>query len=357
MTSAKLNSAMPKRIDVAQASQPAGLPGIPARHSEAPPTCGEHGCSPNPQAGKPALRAFSLIEVLIAVTLMSVIVIGLMAVFGETQRAFRTGITQVDVMEGGRSALEIMAREVEQATPTRQRGAANFAVAQNGFIGAPLLGYSPATLQPYSLNQALPGGTLQRQNILQDFIFMTREGQEWKAIGYAVVYTNYIGSLYRYETNYSAVSDGWPAAAYQAYNTFFSANPVASSPSRVLDNVVNLRVHTYDHLGRLISPNYNYLTNYPNIPTLNLDQVQTAWGPRYDDVLVRFFSNALPAYVEIELGILEGKTADRARIFTADIQTQQALDNQRDFLGKQAGKVQIFRQRIPIRNVDPSVYQ
>jgi type II secretory pathway component PulJ len=350
MTSAKLTSAMPQRIDVAQASQPAGSGGIPAPHSRT----GKEvtGCPPNPPTRKPTLLAFSLIEILIAVTLMSVIVIGLMAMFGETQRAFRTGITQVDVMEGGRSALELMAREVEQATPTGQRGAANFAVAQNGFIGSPMLGFSPATLRPYLLNQPLPGGTVQRQNILQDFIFMTREGQEWKAIGYAVVYTNYIGSLYRYETNYSAVSDGWPTAVFQAYNTFFSANPVASSPSRVLDNVVNLRVHTYDHLGRLISPNYNYLTNYPNTPTLNLDQVDTAWGPRYDDVLVRFYSNALPAYVEIELGILEGKTADRARAIGED-----SLNAQQLFLEKQVGKVQIFRQRIPIRNVEPSVYQ
>jgi type II secretory pathway component PulJ len=352
MTSSKFNPAVPGRADVAQASQPAGAGSILAPCKSAEPQNTGPGCPTNPPSGEPALRAFSLIEVMIAVSLLSIIVIGLMAMFGETQRAFRTGITQVDVMEGGRSALELMAREVEQATPTGQRGAANFAVAQNGFIGAPMLGYSPAALQPYSLNQPLPGGTVQRQNILQDFIFMTREGQEWKAIGYAVVYTNYIGSLYRYETNYSAVSDGWPSAVYQAYNTFFSANPVASSPSRVMDNVVNLRVHTYDHLGRLISPNYNYLNGYPNSPTLNLNQVEPAWGPRYDDVLVRFYSNALPAYVEIELGILEGKTADRARAIGED-----SLNAQQIFLEKQAGKVQIFRQRIPIRNVDPSVYQ
>ena len=63
-------------------------------------------------------RAFSLIEVMVAVTLMSVIVLGLLAMFSQTQRAFRTGITQVDVMEGGRAACELMAREMEQITAT-----------------------------------------------------------------------------------------------------------------------------------------------------------------------------------------------------------------------------------------------
>jgi hypothetical protein len=53
-----------------------------------------------------------------------------------------------------------------------------------------------------------------------------------------------------------------------------------------------------------------------------------------------FASNALPAMVEIELGILEPQTLEQARsVLNPDV-----------FLQKQAGKVHIFRQQIPIRN-------
>jgi serine/threonine protein kinase len=45
--------------DVAQASQPAGDLGIPAQVGEPAPASREQGCSPNPQAGKPALHALT----------------------------------------------------------------------------------------------------------------------------------------------------------------------------------------------------------------------------------------------------------------------------------------------------------
>jgi Tfp pilus assembly protein PilV len=287
------------------------------------------------QAGKPALRAFSLIEVLIAVTLMSVIIIGLMAMFGETQRAFRTGLAQVDVMEGGRSALELMAREVEQARPTGLSNYANFYVNQN------------FSLPRYELVQNLPGATGSRSNVLQQILFTAREGQEWAGIAYLIYYTNWIGTLYRCETNLSQLDlSGSP----QLLNTVLSARP-----SKVLDGVVNLRVTVFDSFGRGIDSAYN--NRYPATP-LNYDLVDPRLPVHADNVVnCVFFSNALPAYVEIELGILESKTADKARAMCEDPLDAAQLNSQRLFLQKQAGKVQVFRQRIPIRNVDPSVYQ
>ena len=301
--------------------------------------------APERRSRRPLRRgAFSLIEVLIAVTLMSVIVLGLMAMFGETQRAFRTGITQSDVMESGRAAMEMMAREIEQAQATDQPGGINFNIGPNPYAGSALFGFAPPTLQPYQLEQSLPQTVARRLNILQDVLFVTREGQEWTAIGYAVVYTNYIGTLYRYQTNIPAVAPDWQYAASVAYNTFFSPNPTAVRPSRVIDGVVNFQIRAYDTLGQLISPAYAYRPLVPG-------QIEALWGPRPDDIHVRFLSNALPAYVEVELGILETKTADRARNMPLNGNVQQA------YLEKQAARVQVFRQRIPIRNVDPSVYQ
>jgi hypothetical protein len=62
------------------------------------------------------------------------------------------------------------------------------------------------------------------------------------------------------------------------------------------------------------------------------------------------FSNALPASVEVELGILEDRTLQRAEsIPIANVRS--------NYLAQQAGKVHLFRQRVWIRNVDPSAYR
>ena len=63
-----------------------------------------------------------------------------------------------------------------------------------------------------------------------------------------------------------------------------------------------------------------------------------------------FVSNATPAFVELELGVLEQQTYERYRqipVATA----------QYDYLQKQAGHVQLFRQRVTLRNVDRTAYQ
>ena len=56
-------------------------------------------------------QAFTLIEVLVVVALLSVIILGLVAMFSQTQRAYTLGMTQVDVLEGGRAVTEMITRE------------------------------------------------------------------------------------------------------------------------------------------------------------------------------------------------------------------------------------------------------
>jgi prepilin-type N-terminal cleavage/methylation domain-containing protein len=273
-------------------------------------------------------RAFSLVEILVAVTLMSVIVLGLMTMFGHTQRAFRLGITQVDVLESGRAALELMAREIEQAGITGHSNTINFYVATNLF----------------ELEQELPGTTLRRINILQNLLFASPDNRLQRGIGYSVVFSNYIGTLYRYEAVRSALDFDAADVATVAWNAFYSSDAAIQrtvNPSRVADGIVHLRYHTYDSSGHLISP-----TNWP---AARPDLFDISWGGRPDDISARFMSNALPAYVEIELGVLEPKSAERARNLP--------LASQQQFLEKQAGQVHVFRQRVPIRNLDPSVYQ
>jgi len=58
---------------------------------------------------------FSLLELMIAVGLPTVIIIALYAMFDQTQKAFRQSLNQADLSEGGRSALDLMVRNLERA--------------------------------------------------------------------------------------------------------------------------------------------------------------------------------------------------------------------------------------------------
>jgi hypothetical protein len=64
----------------------------------------------------------------------------------------------------------------------------------------------------------------------------------------------------------------------------------------------------------------------------------------------QFYSNALPAAVELELAILEDRTQQRAESIQNGI-------TRSNYLFQQAGKVHVFRQRILIRNADPAAYR
>jgi prepilin-type N-terminal cleavage/methylation domain-containing protein len=273
-------------------------------------------------------RAFSLIEVLIAVTLMSVIVLGLLTMFSQTQKAFRTGITQVDVMESGRAAIEMMTRELEQMRPTGLSNSVSFYAGWNNYF---MLQKQPG--------DSLSGNAQFRTNIQQNILFTTRENQTWTGIGYTVIWSNYLGTLYRYETN--AAQGDTAQIQHLAVNAFNAA----TSKSRIADGVVSLRVLAYDDKGYLITPYYT--------PTGAVNSVFVTNNiPGEISYEYTFRSNAVPAYLDLELGILEAKTADRARPLPVT-----PVDAQGAYLEKQAGHVQVFRQRIPIRNVDTSVYQ
>src|SRR5207247_1272106 len=65
-----------------------------------------------------------------------------------------------------------------------------------------------------------------------------------------------------------------------------------------------------------------------------------------------FVSNAVPAYVELELGVLENHTMERARAIG-----DAGSGPQRAYLSNHVANVHVFRQRIPIRNVDYAAYK
>jgi type II secretory pathway pseudopilin PulG len=302
--------------------------------------------------------AFSLIEILVVVALLSVIILGLMAMFSQTQRAFRTGLSQTDILESGRMATDMIARELGQVTPS--------------ILNASNISPVDAKLHPnpnffaqlvYNFAQPLTGSTVTRTNIKNDVFFLVRENQTWTGIGY-LVRSNMdlapgagpVGSLYRF---HSFVTDSqfrqYPSGMFDAFDQYRVYGTTNSSfqVSKILDGVVSFRIRPFDTTGWVLPSNPSWYTNLPYslpVSVTNSNILTYNFFPASGEISTYFFySNAIPASVELEVGILEHPTFEHylsIPVYTA----------QTNYLAAQAGQVHLFRQRVPARNVDPSAY-
>jgi type II secretory pathway pseudopilin PulG len=284
-----------------------------------PAVSGRSSLDPRPSS------AFTLIEVMLVVVLLSLIVIALMAVFTNTQRAFRASITQTDVLEGGRSAMDLIAGDLREMQASG--GVSNNAV--NFYVAVPP-GYAP-------LVQSLAASSALRTNMLETIFILNRQNLTWTGVGYAVDTnaTTTINPLYRY-----TISTNTAVNPLVLYNTFVTLvnNGAYTNMSRLVDGVVELRLRAYDTNGVWMNSTYTNAVNfYPFAVTLG----ETSFA---------MYSNTLPASVGIELGVLEDRTVQRA-------ESRLAGPARSNYLRDQAGQVHVFRQQVAIPNVDPSAYQ
>jgi hypothetical protein len=266
---------------------------------------------------------------MVVVGLLSLIILGLMAMFGQVQRAFRGSMTQTDVLEGGRMVTDMLVREFEQVVPSRQ-AAVNFQAALP----------QPAFYQP--LLQNLPGTARKRTNLLEEVFFLTRENRTWTGVGYLVSSpAEGVGSLYRFAWTNSVTQD--PDFLMAAFR-----NAALTNMSRIIDGVVHFRVRTYDTNGWWITPN---LINSRNQLAA---QASAQWSPIVVPELqyIEFRSNAVPAFIEFELGILEPRALERFKSLPTTAAKRQYLED-----AERSARVHLFRQRVSVRNVDPSAYQ
>src|SRR5688572_9250588 len=254
-------------------------------------------------------RGFSLIEVMVAVTILSVMTVGLLAMFYQTQKAFRLGASQTDILEGGRAAMQLMSRELQEMYSSYDDNITNFYA---------LLSSTP------TVKMDLPGGGT-RTNYIQELTFLSRRGDQWIGTSYRVddVDTNSglhtgVGTLYRtsvltnFYTNAFAVNPRVGVSNLMrlvSMDVVITDNPLLRF-DRVIDGVVHLQALAYTERGRL----------YTNT----------------------VFTNHMPAYIDIELGILDPKALDQYR---ARVSATAA----KDFLEQQGYRTHIFKQRIPIR--------
>jgi prepilin-type N-terminal cleavage/methylation domain-containing protein len=308
---------------------------------------------------------FTLVEILMTMVLLSLIVLALMSVFNSTQKAFRASLTQTDVLESGRLAMGLMVGDLEGMTPSLQPVNTNISfwylpgndpyntINNVNFYAAVTTFASP----PTPLYQSLVGVTdpnTMRTNLLESFFSLSRQiingSPNWVGTGYAVSTNSPDGALYPLYRFYMATNTttGTPASLYNAFMT----NSLTSSPpwSHLMDGAVALRVRPYDPNGLEMTNTYEY--NY-NRSVYTFTNHNTEFFLQSVPGVYRFYmySNTVPAAVEVELGVLEDTVLQRAESFNGNMLAQT------NYLVQHAGQVHLFRQRVQIRNVDPTAYQ
>jgi hypothetical protein len=320
-------------------------------------------------APRSPLHAFTLVEILVTIALLAFITLGLFAALDQVQRAFKSGMGQVDRLEAGRAVTELLPRELEQVSPCGNNGAT--------FVAAIIPNAAPLT-------QSLPGmpATMMRTNLLQDCFILTRQNQTWVGIGYCVRVSDAngvlsfpisgpgqlgVGSLYRYSASMSVLmSNGIPSDPAQLYKDFRKACATGSKFSqaisnRICDGVIHFYLSAYATNGFPIVSDGTRTNAYfrnnpfslqPSLTTIHPARVDP--NPSFPGNLsgLYFWSNAVPAAVGLELGILEQPAWERYN--SLPVPAARLAYLQRPDV---TSRVHLFRQRIPIRNVDPLAYQ
>jgi Tfp pilus assembly protein PilV len=338
-----------------------------------------HSAFRTPHSAFRTSAAFSLIEILVVVALMTIIILGLLLMFLQTQRAFTSSMTQADVLAAGRATMDMLTREIEQMTPSQMRPVIigkttnqciNFLTRVSGAFVSPMVQGVPGTTTS-------TGAQATRTNIVQDVFFLTRNNQDWVGTGYAVIPypgSTGIGALYRFVSTTNTMLNG--AAPILLSGNFLGAltnntpiiangfpptNIFYNSISKIADGVVHFRVGAYSTNGYSLFSDGFYHTNAvfgppgpPNQPRYNPVPNSSAYAylglPGAVDCY--FWSNAVPAAVELEVGFLEQHNVDRLKAIASAGNTNAMTA----YLSNHVAQVHIFRQRILVPNVDSTAY-
>ena len=320
--------------------------------------------TPVRQPSRPRVRAFSLMELMVAVGIMGVIVAALYTVFNQTQKALRANVNQTDVLEGGRFAMELIVGDLRRLSAAGLTRETNFLVSLSPAIQAlPLAELEPAELfrRYYDTNpptqftgyqpvvQRLDAPGVYRTNTLQEMFLFARNGTRGAGTVYRVVNARGgVGTLakYSFEHNQRLMLPGLlSVAALGQYATNFSP---------LLDGVIHFRVQAFDAMGFAMTATnrfwyQNSSTNTYTNPgyQLGVDLLLDADARFATETFTVFRSNAVPAAVEIEFGVLDPDALAKFRQLPA------GSDLARSFLSNRAAQVQLFRQRVPIWQAPP----
>ncbi len=293
---------------------------------------------------------------------MGIIVAALYTVFNHTQRALRANANQTDVMEGGRFAMALLTTDLRSLTAAGLAPETNFISSLSPAVGIPMLSAlgndlyrryyttnAPGSWSGYlPVIQRLNTGTEWRTNRLEEFFLHTRTGARSAGVVYRVIDAQGgVGTLARFSfehTNRFVLPGTLSRACLM--------QPAANF-AQVLDGVVHFRVQAYDPLGYPMSwwnsAWYNTSTNGYGLHgyRLGFDLVLDPDPRLVSTTLAMFRSNALPAAIEIEIGVLEPESLAQFRALPDGSPFAER------FLSNRAAQVQLFRQRIPIWQAPP----
>jgi prepilin-type N-terminal cleavage/methylation domain-containing protein len=288
-------------------------------------------------------RAFTIVELLVAVSILTLIVVVLYGLFDQVQKALRSNVAQADVHEGGRAGKELLSREMEQIQAANRAGITNL--------------FIRLTARPYQ--QALLGANEARTNLLEGITFLTHSNKSWFVTSYKVLaFTNRVSNPFAFEAQFAdhvgtlcrfsgKISDSDFTRTNLA-NVMKTLDPVLdpnpnyqwlTNYQRIVDGVLHFRIRAYDTNGYLM----NYLTNsYTNVSMVYDPLNSTPAGSPAAESRYTFVNSALPAYLDVEMAILEPQALERYQSFpNATVAA--------NYLARQVGAVRLFQQRIPIR--------
>jgi prepilin-type N-terminal cleavage/methylation domain-containing protein len=346
-------------------------------------------------------RGFSLLEMMIAVGMLTIVILALYAMFDQTQKALRQALNQVDVSEGGRSALDLIVRRAERAASPQVQDSLNLVIKPANAIGYSLV---------FDGQEAVADRT---RPLRFDEVFFTYPiaGGLWHVAGFfvapdqaspttntttvglsslylideALPNTNLVRALDSANLIPGGSSDPATIPPLRLSGTFavqtnlltgrvvtpaFPSGTVRADAVRLIEGVIQFRVTAFDADGRpydrthpiiadLAAPRAGANTNRPvhRIVTpdswLSTNQVSGISRPlpisievvdvETGQVNAQFRGTNLPTALEIEVTLLDGKQLDQFRSLP------ETVDVRNRWLANNSGAIQTLRQRVALR--------
>jgi hypothetical protein len=269
-------------------------------------------------------RALTVLEMLVSTACLVFIVVGLTAMFVQVQRAFKAGVKQSTMTDAGHTIIDLVAADLAQASDAQNTNIVN-------------LYWGWAAMNTSSNYQDIPADVY-RTNQLQEIYVLVHTNTQWLGTGYAI--SNFAGTgagtLYQY---LASTNDPLQPNNFLFSNFFNGVINQSFNPGyfhRVADGVVHLKIRVFDQYGNengqeqgmdFFPGNTNF--SYP--------------APAYTNMLGVLVPPAgLPATIQLEVGILEPDAFEQLRALPPNSQAQ------RTFLATAGGKIQIYRQNIPV---------
>ncbi len=273
---------------------------------------------------------------LVSTALLGLIIVGLTAMFIQTQKAFKMGIKQSDVTDAGRTITDMIARDLSQMADAQNPGITNlfwewfpnntlFQKVQSGFT------------------------TQLLTNQQEEIYFLVHTNTTWMGVGYVVInQAPGIGSLYRYLVMTNAVPQVFSNSLFYSlsgapmfWNVMTGPNLAASVTNNpyfnlIADGVVHLRIRAYDQNGNEPWVELAAENGFRPLPLVSYPLAGTNYLS---------WSNTLPNFIELEVGVLEPDTYTQAKAMSGNPIVQS------NFMFNAAGQTHIFRQQILIPGV------